>query len=78
MNTQILEQYNIQLRKLEDGCKDITGHLGSFLIIYRCPEDVSEFIEDLNLAINNQFNQIEDPDWRIYFRYDVVRRNKNQ
>jgi hypothetical protein len=64
MNIQLLEQYGLEFRKTTDGSHIITGHwLGAYIYIFTDIDDVSEFIDDLNLAINGQFNEIEDPDW---------------
>jgi len=64
MNIEILNQYNLVMRKTTipfDGF--VSGPLEGYIYIFRHPEDVQEFIDAINLAIAGQFNEIEDPDW---------------
>ena len=66
MKSKILQQYNLQLKKTVNG-HTINGHwLSNYIYIFRDKDDVTEFIHDLDLAINNQFNQIEDPEWGVW------------
>ena len=63
MSIEILNQYNLQIqRRLGRGC-NISGHwLSTYIYIFRDKDDVREFIDDLQLAIDGQFSSIEDPD----------------
>ena len=63
MNTEILQKYNLTIRKEIDGNCDISGDpIATYIYIYRHKDDVREFIDDLQLAIDGQFSSIEDPD----------------
>ena len=64
MNSAILLQYGLKMRKINEPFDGfIKGPLEAYLYIYRHPEDVPDFIDDIQLAIDGNFTQIEDPDW---------------
>lgn len=65
MNFTILNQYNLEMRKGEKEFDVyISGDsIGNYLYGFRLPKDVELFISDVNLAINGNYSQIEDPDY---------------
>lgn len=65
MNTDILKKYGLVMKKTsEKFYGDVSGSpiLSAYIFFYRHPEDVQDFISDIELAINGEFNQIEDSD----------------
>lgn len=73
MNAQLLQQYGLEFRKTADGSHDIIGHsLSTYIYIFRDIGDVSEFIDDLNLAIDGRFNEIDDPDWSGFIGFYIL------
>ena len=77
MNTEILNKYELQFFKKSNGRVDVKSsnhlNLAIYIYIYNYPENVILLLNDINLAINGQYDQIEDPDWgeehagEIYF-----------
>ncbi len=64
MNKAVLDQYNLTISKKSNGQCDITGHwLATYIYIFRVADNVQGFIDDIDLAINNQYSSIEDPDY---------------
>ena len=65
---EVLEKYQLKFYKLADGRVDVKSDgdfiiLSDFIFIYRDVEDVEDFISDLNLAINNSIDDIDDNDY---------------
>lgn len=64
MNSIILQQYGLEMRKTNEPYDGyVKGPLEAYIYLYRHPDDVQEFIDDVQLAIDGNFNQIDDPDW---------------
>ncbi|MDA3616870.1 hypothetical protein [Polluticaenibacter yanchengensis] len=65
MNNEILEKYGLTMSKLSskfDGL--ITGNpIGNYIYTFKHPEDIDDFVSDINLAISGNFSQIIDPDY---------------
>lgn len=65
MNYQILNKYGLTMRSTGER---FWGHIegdviADYIFIYRNPDDVQKFIDDIDLAINNQYRQIVNPDY---------------
>lgn len=68
MNKPVLMKYNIEFYKSVGGIRFLnseTNWLSTYLYIYRDVDTLVDFINDLDLAINDNFNQIIDPDWGL-------------
>ncbi|WP_299679110.1 hypothetical protein [uncultured Dokdonia sp.] len=63
MNTAVLQKYNLIIKKDPYWGCDISGPLEGYIDIFQYVTDVDEFINDIELAINGGFDQIEDPEW---------------
>ena len=65
MNSEILKKYNISFLKGIKGNKFPDGKtvLSSYLAIWSNVDDINDFLNDINLCLNNQFNLVEDPDY---------------
>ena len=68
MNQEILDKYGIVMSvgKFENASKGfahIEGNLTGYIYAYQYPEDVQDLIDDINLALNGKFSEIEDPDY---------------
>lgn len=64
MNYQILDQYGLSMSKTTNKYAPfIEGPLEAYIYNFRYAPNVQSFIDDINLAINGQFNQIKNPDW---------------
>lgn len=65
MNYTVLQQYNLIMRKTSkrfDGF--ISGNpISNYIYNFRHPDDIDDFIDDINLAISGNYSQIEDPDY---------------
>lgn len=68
MNKQVLRQYNIEFYENSESGKFLNSDknwLSTYIYSFRDIQTVTEFIDDLNLALNGDFNQISDPDWSV-------------
>ncbi|MCD1117646.1 hypothetical protein [Chryseobacterium turcicum] len=65
MNKTILKKYGLVMQKtLKKFDGFISGKpIANYIYSYRHPDDVDDFISDLDLAIGGHFSQIEDPDY---------------
>lgn len=64
MNAAVLEKYGLEMKKMSKPFDaDIKGPLESYIYIFRDADNVQEFIDDIDLAINGDFDKIADPDW---------------
>ena len=80
MNQQILDQYQIKFNKLKDGfiypdAGDI--HLKCVLSEYNDEETIGLILQDIQYALDDQFNLIQDPDWgvtvaRVYYGFSFL------
>lgn len=65
MNSTVLQKYSLEMWKTGkkfDGY--VAGNpIAAYIYNFRHPEDVDDFISDINLAINGNFQQIEDPEY---------------
>ena len=65
---EVLDRYNIHFRKRSDGRKMMNSHenwLSTYFSKFREIGDLNEFIHDVDLALENSFNEIEDLDYTI-------------
>ncbi len=65
MNIPILQQYNLAMRKGQKKYDAyISGNsISNYIYAYRHPDDIEDFIKDINLAINDNYQQIEDQEY---------------
>lgn len=64
MNIAVLHKYGLEMRKTPQPFNGyVKGFLSSYLIVFRHPDDVQDFIDNVDLAINGNFNEVEDPDF---------------
>lgn len=71
MNTEyvnVLKKYGITMTKRGSGIKEMhsNSYLSTFICFWTLPENIDEFVYDIDLCLNNKYDQIEDPDWSIY------------
>lgn len=65
MNTQILKKYDVNFYKSSQGEKfiDCKNTISSYLFVWRTIEDINDFLNDVELVLNGQFNSLIDPDY---------------
>lgn len=65
MNLTILNQYNLEMKKGESKYDAyVFGNtISNYIYSFRHPDDVDDFLSDVNLAINGNYQQIEDPEY---------------
>lgn len=65
MNDILLQKYGLTMQKsFEKFHGIISGNpIANYIYNYRHPDDVDDFIADLDLAISGNFSLIEDPDY---------------
>ncbi|HUH34343.1 MAG TPA: hypothetical protein VL022_00790 [Moheibacter sp.] len=65
MNIPILQQYGLEMKKTSkkfDGY--ISGNpISNYIYSFRHPDDINDFLSDINLAIEGNFSEIEDPEY---------------
>jgi len=65
---KILEKYQLEFFKHHDGQAAIKSSgneawISNYIYIYRNPEDIEDYISDLELAIDGDFEQVEEVDY---------------
>lgn len=65
MNNTILQKYGLVMQKTSQKFHGIiSGNpLANYLYSFRHPDDLDDFVSDLDLAISDNFSKIEDPDY---------------
>jgi len=74
MNSIILQQYGIRFTKTTKGIVNATANdfnLGALIALFSYKDDVQLLLTDINLALNGQFNQIENPSWGMELGLDI-------
>lgn len=65
MNSAVLQKYNLVMQKTSEKFNGIiSGHpIANYIYSFRHPDDIDDFITDLDLAISGNFSSINDPDY---------------
>lgn len=65
---QVLKKYEITLNKNNAGMKEMysNNYLSTFISMWESPENIDDFVKDIEYCIEGQYNLIEDPDWSIH------------
>lgn len=66
MNEDILHLYGIKFYKQANGYLKVTAinpEFGIYLNLFTEKKSIQNLLNDINLGLNNNFNQIKDPDW---------------
>ncbi|MDB5120070.1 MAG: hypothetical protein JWN56_1288 [Sphingobacteriales bacterium] len=63
MNNEILNQYKVYMYKASNGRKHIEckNAISSFLYIWKNIDEIDEFLRDIDLALNAQYDSIKEP-----------------
>ncbi|MFY1045937.1 hypothetical protein [Chryseobacterium sp. GP-SGM7] len=64
MNHKVLQKYGLTMAKSPKKFHGIIygNPIANYIYNYRHPDDVADYIADLDLAISGNFSKIEDPD----------------
>ncbi len=65
MNDIILQKYGLVMQKTPQKFNGIVSGnpIANYIYSFRHPDDLDDFISDLDLAISDNFSEIEDPDY---------------